>query len=346
MIHDFVEAKIRQLERGDRFGKFLIEPLEKGYGVTLGNSLRRVLLSSIQGAAIATVKIEGVLHEFSTIPGMVEDVTELILNLKELSIRVNSGGDLAADQSWTLRLSAQGKGEVTGADIELPPDLEMCSPEVHLATLTQVKAKLELELTVERGIGFVPAQRRDRGELPIGCIPIDAIYTPIRRINYVVEPTRLGQKTDYDRLVFEVWTNGTVEPAKAISDGAKILTDQLKLFFDFTEREEQERQFEEEEARQQDRVLEYKVEDMDFSVRTYNCLRKENIDSLGQLILLSEDELMKIRNFGRKSLNEVIDKLGKFNLHLKASLMQPDDLPGLDEDEFAVELEIDEEDIV
>jgi len=348
MIQESVQPKIRQLERRERFGKYLVEPLEKGYGVTLGNSLRRVLLSSIEGAALTTVKFDGALHEFSTIPGVVEDCTEILLNLKELAVRVapEAVEQGVPEQSWVARLDAQGKGEVTGADIELPPDLEMCSPEVHIATLSQQRSKLNLELTVDRGVGYVAAQRRDRSELPIGVVPLDAIYTPIRRVNYVVEPTRLGQKTDYDRLVLEIWTDGTVDPALAISDAAKILTDQLRLFFDFTEREEQERKLEEEEARQQDRVLEYRVEDMDFSVRTYNCLRKENVQTLGELVLRSEEELMGIRNFGKKSLNEVIEKLGSFNLRLKEMPREPDEFSELGEEEFAVDMELDEDDIV
>lgn len=348
MLVESVEPRIRQLESSERFGKFLVEPLEKGYGVTLGNSLRRVLLSSISGAALTTVKFEGVLHEFTTIQGVVEDCTEILLNLKELAIRVVPDAESTGDPetTWVARVNAQGKGDVTGADIELPPQLEMCSPEVHVATLSNARAKLNLELTVETGEGYVPAQRRDRDELPIGVVPIDAIYTPIRRVNYIVEPTRLGQKTDYDRLVLDLWTNGTIEPAKAISDAAKILTDRLRLFFDFTEREEQERLLEEEEARQQDRVLEYRVEDMDFSVRTYNCLRKENVESLGELIQRSETDLMEIRNFGKKSLNEVKDKLASLHLRLKEAPQEPEEFTELHEDEFAVELEIEEDGIV
>jgi len=353
-----MEPKIRQLEDQERFGKFLVEPLEKGYGVTLGNSLRRVLLSSIPGAALTTVKFDGALHEFSTLPGVMEDVTEIMLNLKELAVRVVPQAEEPAEEKepdadataeggdanqWTARIHAQGKGEVTGADVEVPPALEICSPEVHIATLTADDAKLDVEMIVETGVGYVPAQRRDRSELPIGTIPIDAIYTPIRRVNYVVEPTRLGQKTDYDRLVLEIWTNGTIAPAQALSEAAKILTDQLRLFFDFSEREKEEREKEQEEARRADQVLEFQVKDMDFSVRTFNCLRKENIETLGQLIQYTEEQLLDIRNFGKKSLTEVIDKLDQYGLKLKESPQEKDEFTELHEDEFDVDLELDDE---
>lgn len=342
-----LEPKIRQLEDEDRFGKFLVEPLEKGYGVTLGNSLRRVLLTSIPGAALTTVRFDGALHEFSTLPGVVEDITEIMLNLKELAVRVVPPGEAGSTgddpdselNEWTARIQAQGKGEVTGADVETPPALEICSPEVHLATLTADDAKLDVELTIETGIGYVPAQRRDRSELPLGTIPIDAIYTPIRRVNYVVEPTRLGQKTDYDRLVIEIWTNGTIAPAHALSQAAKILTDHLRLFFDFSERQEEERREYEQEKRDKDKVLEKTIEDLEFSVRTFNCLRKEKIETLGQLTEYTQEQLLDIRNFGKKSLTEVIDKLAEYGLSLKESPKETDEFSELHEDEFALEMD-------
>ncbi|MHB9133431.1 MAG: DNA-directed RNA polymerase subunit alpha [Armatimonadota bacterium] len=301
------------------FGKFVVEPLERGYGTTLGSALRRVLLSSIPGAALRSVRIEGVLHEFSTIPGVVEDTTDVILNLKEIAFKVIPGSeDRAADEPREVTLYRVGAGEVTAADIELPPDIEVANPGHHIATLTSEDAILDAKLEVQFGTGFVAAEQQDRSRMPIGTIPIDSIYTPVRHVAYRVDPTRVGSATDLDRLTLEVRTNGTISPQEAISDAAKILDRYLILFFDFGEQEDQ--------GMFADHLgpsipgAEKEIKDLDFSVRTFNCLRKVGISTVGELIAHSESELMAIKNFGRKSLNEVKDKLADMSLRLRDSV--------------------------
>jgi len=317
MIIDALTPRIERLDDGKdpRLGSFLIEPLERGYGTTIGNAVRRVLLSSIPGAAITFVTINGVLHEFSTVPGVVEDTTEILLNLKELAIKIvqppeSFASDMGhlAEGPRILRIERTGPGEVLGADVEGPADVEIANKDLHLATLDSAEAALSIQMEVERGRGYVSAEEHDTSRRPIGAIPVDSIYTPVRRVSFRVEPTRVGQRTDFDRLVLEVTTNGTIDPADAISDAAKILDRYLILFFDFQHQEEELAGAPEAESAAA-RQLQTRVEDLDFSVRTMNCLRREGIATVGELIQRTESDLMAIRNFGRKSLQEVKDKL-------------------------------------
>lgn len=312
--------KIERIDdRQDPFyGKFVIEPLERGYGTTLGSALRRVLLSSIPGAAMRSVRIEGVLHEFSTIPGVVEDTTDLLLNLKEIAFKITPGAeDRSTDEIREVTLYRVGAGEVTAADIELPSDIEIANPDHHIATMCGEDTRLDIKLEVQFGTGFLPAEAQDRSRLPLGTIPIDSIFTPVRQVAYRVDPTRVGSATDLDRLTLEVRTNGTISPQEAISDAAKILDRYLILFFDFGDQEEH-GLF----ADQYGETVpgaDKRIKDMDFSVRTLNCLRKVGISTVGELIAHSESELMAIKNFGRKSLNEVKDKLAEMELSLRDS---------------------------
>jgi len=296
--------------RGD-YGKFVVEPLERGYGITLGNSLRRVLLSSIPGAAITTVRIDGVLHEFSTLPGVVEEVTDIILNLKGVAIRMHS------DEPQVFRLEAQGPREVRAGDIVATQDAEVVNPEHHIATLEE-GGRLRMEMTVERGFGYVPAERNKRPNQPIGIIPIDSIFTPVHRVNYQVEATRVGYITNYDRLILEVWTNGAVKAHEALSQAARILTQYLELFYDLGDGvvgAEGGRDPEGEERR--NRLLEMTIEELDLSQRAYNCLKRGGINTVGDLVSKPHHEIEKIRNLGKKSLEEVEEKLARLGLSLQ-----------------------------
>ena len=295
-----------------RYGRFVVEPLERGYGTTLGNSLRRILLSSLPGAAVTSVRFDGVLHEFSTIPGVMEDVTDVILNLKELSIRLHT------DEPQVMRLEAEGSGEVTAADIKAGPDVEILSTDLHLATLDK-NARLFAELTVEKGRGYVPADRNKRPDQPIGVIPMDSIFTPIRRVNYTVEDTRVGQVTNYDRLTLEIWTNGTIRPEEAASRGAMILSEHLALFVGLTESGNGAVMLASKPEDERDRLLEMSIDELDLSVRSYNCLKRAGINTIGDLTNKTSEDMMKVRNLGRKSLEEVEEKLTQFGLALKAS---------------------------
>jgi DNA-directed RNA polymerase subunit alpha len=323
MIIDTLTPRIERLDDGSdpRHGQFLVEPLERGYGTTLGNALRRVLLASIPGAAITFVTIEGVLHEFSTIPGVVEDTTEILLNLKELAIRIVESpegpdmGQAPAEGPRILRIERRGPGEVLGADVEAPSDVEVVNKDLHIATLDTADAVVNIQMEVERGRGYVPAEEHDTSRRPIGAIPMDSIFTPLRKIGFRVEPTRVGHMTDFDRLILEVTTNGTIDPADAISDAAKILDRYLILFFDFQQQEEELAGAPAVESAAS-RQLQTRIEDLDFSVRTSNCLRREGIGTVGELIQRTESDLMAIRNFGRKSLVEVREKLATMNLAL------------------------------
>jgi DNA-directed RNA polymerase subunit alpha len=316
MLLDTVSAKIERLDDGSdpTYGKFVVEPLEKGYGTTLGNALRRVLLTSIPGAAVVAVRIEGVLHEFSTIPGVMEDTTEILLNLKELAIRVSDSHLARGEAPFILRIDRSGPGELLAADIETPAEVEIVNKDLHLATLDSENARLAAELEVEIGTGYIVAEHQPRKH-DIGTIPIDAILSPVRRVAFRVEPTRVGHLTNYDRLTLEVRTNGTIPPADAISEAAKILDRYLILFFDFSSDEREEGAGAEADLARQ-RLLDTRIEDMDFSVRTFNCLRKDGVATIGELIERSESDLMQIRNFGRKSLNEVKAKLKDMGLGL------------------------------
>ncbi len=301
-----------ELSQDNRYGKFVVEPLERGYGTTLGNSLRRILLSSLPGAAVTTVKIEGVLHEFSTIPGVVQDVPDIILNLKELSMKLHS------DESKTLVIDVEGKRTVTAADIITDSDVEILNPDLTIATLDS-NGKLYMEITVEKGRGYVSAERNKKPGQPIGIIPVDSIFTPIRRVNYFIENTRVGQITDYDKLTLEVWTNGSIKPDEATSLGAKILNEHLMLFIDLTEHVNDVEIMVEKEEDKKEKVLEMTVEELDLSVRSYNCLKRAGINTVEELIQKTEEDMMKVRNLGRKSLDEVNQKLAALGLGLRKS---------------------------
>ena len=298
------------------YGKFVVEPLERGYGTTLGSSLRRVLLSSIPGAALRSVRIEGVLHEFSSIPGVVEDVTDLLLNLKGIAFKLTPGAeDRSPDEPREVTLYRVGAGELTAADIELPTDIEVANPDHHIATLTGDVVHIDIRMEIQFGTGFVAAESQDRSRLPLGTIPVDSIFTPVRQVAFRVDPTRVGSATDLDRLTLEVRTNGTISPQEAISDAAKILDRYLILFFDFGDQDDN-GLFSDQYG---DSVpgAEKRIKDLEFSVRTLNCLRKVGIATVGELVSHSESELMAIKNFGRKSLNEVKEKLTEMGLLLR-----------------------------
>ncbi|MFD1673123.1 DNA-directed RNA polymerase subunit alpha [Alicyclobacillus fodiniaquatilis] len=304
------KPRIEIVEQAEDYGKFVCEPLERGYGTTFGNSLRRILLSSIPGAAVRSVKIEGVLHEFATIPGVVEDVTEIILNLKRLSLKIHS------DEEKILIIDADHPGDITAADIRADSDVDIMNPDLHIATLTE-GARVYIELRAGQGRGYVPAHRNKPDEQEIGLIPIDSLYSPITRVNFAVENTRVGQVTDYDKLTLEIWTDGSVAPDEAVSVGAKILTDHLMLFVGLTDRGKDTDMMVEKESAQNDRVMDMPIEELDLSVRSYNCLKRAGINTVAELCSRSEEDMMKVRNLGRKSLEEVIEKLEGMGLGLR-----------------------------
>ena len=311
---------IQTLETTVNYGKFVVEPLDRGFGVTLGNSLRRVLLSSIPGAAITYVKIDKVLHEFSTIPGIKEDTTELLLNLKDVYVKVhrNGSGD-SKHEPKTIRIDVKGEGRVTGADVQCPEDIEIVNPEVYIATISDEDATLSMEMTIETNKGYVLADKQERRSLAgIGVIPMGAAFTPVRKVNYTVESTRVLSNTNFERLVLEVYTNGTITPEAAISEAAKILSQYFGMFSGFQSglislpHGDGERMIE-----GGSDVPYVRIEELDFSVRTYNCLKKAAILTIADLVTYTEADLMQIRNFGKKSLTEVREKLGMLNLSLK-----------------------------
>ena len=291
------------------YGKYIVEPLERGYGTTLGNSLRRILLSSLPGTAVTMIKINGVQHEFSTIPGVKEDVTEIVLNVKGIIARLYSQG------VKTVYIEASGEGKVTAGDIKADSDVEILNPTHHIATLNE-NASLEMELTLNHGRGYVPADRNKPAQNVIGVIPVDSIYTPVYKVNYTVENTRVGNMTDFDKLTLEVWTNGTITARDAVSLGAKILCDHFVLFTDLSESVGNKSTVVEKAETQRDKVLEMTIEELDLSVRSFNCLKRANINNVEDLISKTEDEMMKVRNLGRKSLEEVINKLAMMGLSL------------------------------
>ena len=292
------------------FGKFVVEPLERGYGTTLGNSLRRILLSSLPGAAITSVQIDGVLHEFSTIDGVVEDVTTIILNLKKLALNIYS------EDVKTLEIDVQGEGVVTAADITYDSDVEILNPDLHIATLGSNGA-LRMKLTAEVGRGYRPAEVNNHDDLPIGVIPVDSIFTPVSRATFQVENTRVGQITNYDKLTLDVWTDGSIRPEEAVSLGAKILTEHLNLFVGLTDEAQNAEIMIEKEEDQKEKVLEMTIEELDLSVRSYNCLKRAGINTVQELTTKTEDDMMKVRNLGRKSLEEVKNKLSDLDLSLR-----------------------------
>ena len=301
---------IVEISKDNTYGKFVLEPLERGFGITMGNSLRRVLLSSLPGVAVTSIKVDGVLHEFSTIPGVKEDLVEIILNLKELALK------MSGDEPKIITVNAQGAGQVTAGDIITDAEVEILNPEHPIATLNE-DAKLYMEITVEKGRGYVPAERNKHEGQPIGIIPVDSIFTPIRRVNYNVENTRVGQITDYDKLTLEVWTNGTIPPDEATSLAAKILVEHLSLFINLTANVSDVEIMVEKEEDQKEKVLEMTIEELDLSVRSYNCLKRAGINTVEELTQKTEEEMMKVRNLGRKSLEEVQQKLAALDLSLK-----------------------------
>ena len=309
---DFEKPKLECVEMSENYGKFVVEPLERGFGMTLGNSMRRVLLSSLPGVAATSIRIDGVLHEFSTIEGVKEDVTEIILNLKGLICKLHSQGPKK------VIIDAAGECEVTAGDILPDADVEIINPELHLATLDE-NGKLHMEIMLDHGRGYVVADRNKRPDMPIGEIAVDSIYTPITKVNFTVDDTRVGQITDYDKLTLEIWTNGSIKPDEAASYAAKILTEHLMLFINLTDRIQGVEIMVEKEESKKEKILEMNIEDLDLSVRSYNCLKRAGINTVEELVQRDEDEMMKVRNLGRKSLEEVQQKLAQLGLTLRSN---------------------------
>ncbi|HHY35391.1 MAG TPA: DNA-directed RNA polymerase subunit alpha [Firmicutes bacterium] len=310
---DFPEARIEceEMSPDRKYGRFVVEPLERGYGVTIGNSLRRVLLSSLPGAAVTRVRIQGALHEFTALPGVLEDVSEIILNLKSLVLKMHSPG------SRLGRIEAHGPGEVTAKDIVVDPDVEIVDPNVHIATLDE-DASLYMEMTIEDGRGYVTAEANKIPGQDIGTIPLDARFTPVRRVNYKVQDTRVGQRTDYDKLTLEIWTDGSMSPDEALETAAGILIDHLKLFTGLTERVTGAAEVRgPEEKSELQRILDAPIEELELSARSFNCLRRAGIQTVGDLVAKTEEELSKVRNMGKKSLEEVKTKLAELGLALR-----------------------------
>ncbi|MFR1698338.1 MAG: DNA-directed RNA polymerase subunit alpha [Anaerovoracaceae bacterium] len=294
------------------YGKFVVEPLERGYGTTLGNALRRILLSSLPGAAVTSVKIDGILHEFSTIPGVKEDVTEIILNLKKLAVR------LEGESTKRAIINAVGPKVVTAADIICDSDMEIFNPDLHIVTLEE-NATLVMEINFARGRGYVPAEQNKNESTPISVIPVDSIYTPVTKVNFTVENTRVGQVTDYDRLVLEIWTDGSITPEEGVSIGAKIMQEHLNLFIQLTDTTDAMEIMVEKEEDQKEKALEMTIEELELSVRSFNCLKRAAINTVEELTQKTEDDMMKVRNLGKKSLDEVKAKLEELGLGLKPS---------------------------
>ena len=300
------------IDEENNYGKFVVEPLERGYGTTLGNCLRRILLSSLPGAAVTSVKIDGILHEFSTIPGVKEDVTEIILNLKKLAIKLDG------DDTKRAMINAVGPKEVTAADIIGDSEIEIINKDLHIATLDE-NAKLVMEINIAKGRGYEPAEQNKTAETPISVIPVDSIYTPVRKVNYTVENTRVGQVTDYDKLILEIWTDGSISPEAGVAIGGKIIKEHLDLFIGLQADTDSMNILIEKEEDNKEKVLEKSIEELELSVRSYNCLKRASINTVEQLIELSEGELMKVRNFGQISLTEVREKLLELGLSLRPS---------------------------
>lgn len=294
------------------YGKFVVEPLERGYGTTLGNSLRRILLSSLPGVAVTSVKIDGILHEFSTIPGVKEDVTEIILNLKKLAIKLNG------ENTKRVLINSIGPKEVTAADILGDSDVEIFNPDLHIATLEE-NATLIMEINLAKGRGYVPADMNKDENTPISVIPTDSIYTPVRKVNFTVQNTRVGQVTDYDKLILEIWTDGSITPSEGVSIGAKIMQEHLNLFVELTDSTENMEIMVEKEENQKEKALEMTIEELELSVRSFNCLKRAAINTVEELTHRSEEDMMKVRNLGKKSLDEVKHKLEELDLSLRQS---------------------------
>ncbi len=300
-----------EMSEDDRYGRFVVSPLERGYGTTLGNSLRRILLSSLPGAAATSIKIDGIQHEFSTIPGVTEDVTEIILNIKKLAIKLHS------DIPKTVYIEAKGEQEITAGDIKRDSDVEILNPDLHIATLNS-DANLYIEITLSNGRGYVSAEKNKLNMQPvIGVIPVDSIYTPVTKVNYTVDNTRVGSATDREKLTVEVWTNAAIKPNEAVSLAAKIMNDLLRLFVDLSDDAKNTEIIVEPTENKKEKVLEMTIEELDLSVRSYNCLKRAGINTVEDLTNKSEEDMMKVRNLGKKSLEEVIFKLNGLGLYLK-----------------------------
>jgi len=315
-VFDFERPNIEVAEISDdkKYGKFVVEPLERGYGITLGNSLRRIMLSSLPGAAVSQVKIEGVLHEFSSIPGVKEDVTEIIMNIKNLSIKNSSD----TNEPKTAYIEFNGEGVVKASDIQVDQDIEIMNPDQVIATLSGKDAKLYMELTITKGRGYVSSDKNKSSDLPIGVIAIDSIYTPVERVNVTVENTRVGQVTDFDKLTLDVHTNGTLAPDEAVSLAAKVLSEHLSLFIDLSENAKTAEVMVEKEDDEKGKVLEMSIDELELSVRSFNCLKRAGINTVQELANKTPDDMMKVRNLGRKSLEEVLAKLDELGLSLRA----------------------------
>lgn len=308
--------EVTEISEDKKYGRFVVEPLERGYGITLGNSLRRIMLSSLPGASVSQVKIEGVLHEFSSIPGVKEDVTEIIMNLKSLAIRNSS----SSNEPKTAYIEFEGEGVVRASDIQVDSDIEIINKDQVIATLSGGKdCKLYMELTITKGRGYISAEKNKGDDLPIGVIAVDSIYTPVERVNLTVENTRVGQITDFDKLTLDVYTNGTLEPDEAVSLAAKVLSEHLKLFIDLSENAKSAEVMIEREDDEKEKVLEMSIDELELSVRSFNCLKRAGINTVEELTNKTSDDMMKVRNLGRKSLEEVLAKLKELGLELNSS---------------------------
>ena len=308
--------EVAEISEDKKYGRFVVEPLERGYGITLGNSLRRIMLSSLPGAAVSQVKIDGVLHEFTSLEGVKEDVTEIIMNIKNVAIKSNSD----SDEPKTAYIDFRGEGVVHASDIQVDQDIEIMNPDQVIATLSDSKnSKLYMELTITKGRGYVGADRNKNNEAPIGVIPVDSIYTPVERVNVSVENTRVGQVTDYDKLTLDVYTNGTLGPDEAVSLAAKVLSEHLSLFIDLSENAKSAEVMIEKESDEKGKVLEMSIDELELSVRSFNCLKRAGINTVEELVNKTPDDMMKVRNLGRKSMEEVIAKLEELGLSLNAS---------------------------
>ena len=308
------QIKVAEISEDERYGRFVVEPLERGFGTTLGNSLRRIMLSSLPGAAVSSVKIKGVLHEFSSIPGVKEDVTEIIMNIKSLEIKNNS----ATGEPKIAYIEKEGEGVITAGDISEDSDIEILNPDLVIANLSGADAKLDMELTITKGRGYVGADKNKNADLSVDAIAVDSIYTPIERVNLTVENTRVGQVTDYDKLTLDVYTNGTLAPDEAVSLAAKVLSEHLNLFIDLSENAKQAEIMAEQEEDGKEKNLQLSIDDLELSVRSYNCLKRAGINTVEELTNKTSDDMMKVRNLGRKSLEEVIEKLKELGLSFRS----------------------------
>ena len=317
-MFDFEKPKIEiaEISEDKKYGRFVVEPLERGYGTTLGNSLRRIMLSSLPGVAVSQVKIEGVVHEFSAIPGVKEDVTEIIMNIKSLAIK----NTCETNEPKTAYIEFEGEGVVTAGDIQADPDIEILNPDLVIATLSGgPDCKLYMELTITKGRGYISADKNKSDDLPIGVIAVDSIYTPVERVNLTVQNTRVGQITDYDKLTLDVFTNGTLEPDEAVSLAAKVLSEHLNSFIDLSENAKTAEIMVEKEDNEKEKVLEMNIDELELSVRSYNCLKRAGINTVEELTNRTSEDMMKVRNLGRKSLEEVLAKLKELGLSLNLS---------------------------